>query len=153
MNRPNKSKTVKRNGCFEAIVLTAVGFTALAIVIPMFVTIKMPNQPAHAKSLLEYIYKECAVKAAKGEGNDLRLSSLNSFKKFFNYSYGWRLSSVDSRTPPDPSQECLKASLAVIPPSYKAFKQLEFRMSSQIQNHQKSCITREGDQRDDWSCE
>lgn len=152
MNWPLKSKPVKRNGCFEGCVLLVVGAIAAAIALPSFLTIKHNDPIKGAKLILMNIYKECVyLQATKKEGASLSLLYMDSMQPPVPRHLDWEIVDLESRNSLDPGQDCFRADLLAIPIRSKSYKQLAYGLN--LQNGQKSCITRDGEKHDDWSCE
>ena len=132
----------------EVLTWTCIGAFALAFVVPAFFRTKEPSiSPIlGSKGALNRLYKRCFVLHSRGE-KDLSLKSLE-----INTSKYWHVVDADSRVSPDLDLACFEAHLLAIPTaSYESYEQLAYGLN--LENGQKSCITRGGDKRDDWSCE
>ena len=148
MNWPLKSKPVKRNGCFDGCVLLLVGAIAAAVALPSFLTVKSSHPIEDVKMALAGSAKECAVLTARKEKN--LIINLTYLQRFAPRYLDWQIVDLESRSRLDPDQDCNEAHLLAVP-TEKIWKKLAFGLS--LQNYQKSCVTRDGEKRDDWSCE
>ena len=152
MNWPPKSKPVKRNGCFEGCVLLVVGAMAVVIALPSFLTIKANDPVKGVKLVLMNVYKECAyLQATKKEGTSLSLLYMDSMQPPVPRHLDWEIVDLESRNSLNPDQDCFRADLLAIPIHSESYKQLAYGLN--LQNGQQSCVTRDGEKRDDWSCE
>ena len=151
MNWPPKSKPVKRNGCFEGCVLLVAGAIAAAIALPSFLTIKSNHPIDDVKMALAGSAKECAVLTEREEKNlIINLTYLQGMHPPGPHHLDWQIVDLESRSRLDPDQDCNDAHLLAIP-TEKHWNKLAFGLN--LQNYQKSCVTRDGEKRDDWSCE
>ena len=118
----------------------------------MFLTIKHDNPIKGVKLVLMNVYKECAyLQATKQEGMSLSLLYMDSMQPPVPRHLDWELVDLESRNSLDPDQDCFRAGLLVIPIASKSYRQLAYGLN--LQNGQQSCVTRDGEKRDDWSCE
>ena len=141
-----------RRGCFSAIVFSLFGLVVLAWAVPIFLTIKHDNPIKGVKLFLMNIYKECAyLQATKQEGMSLSLLYMDSMQPPVPRHLDWELVDLESRNSLDPDQDCFRAGLLAIPIASKSYRQLAYGLN--LQNGQQSCVTRDGEKRDDWSCE
>ena len=141
-----------RRGCIEAVAWTSIWAIALAAAVPQFLTIKVKPPIPTVKDGLKDIHKECVFLQASGaEGRALNLLNLGTVKDFVPPYIAWRIVDKENKVFLDPDQACFKAHLLAIPTDSKdSYNQLAYGLD--LANGQKSCITREGDKRDDWSC-
>ena len=123
------------------------GYIVISVATPM-----KPRQEYAVKTLLESTYKTCLVLISKGEENpNLDLTDLQQNNSLGPRNLDWEIVDMKSRTQLDPDQNCSKAHLlAVTTKNEKFWKQLAYGLN--LQNGQKSCVSREGDNRDNWSC-
>ena len=136
-----------RRGCFEGCVLLVVGAIAVAIAAPMYMTIKEDDPRNTLRSILQNAYKECAYHMARtDEGlpvRDLQLTELakNSYWEVFDLKTGGQL---------DLNAGCNETKV-LAKPLAAHYGKLAYGLDL-IEGY-KSCITRDGEKRDDWSCE
>lgn len=135
-------------GCFLLVVGGAVAAIALAIALPKFVTYRTVHPQHKIKTELKNAYKECAYILAK-DGYSLPLRDLNLIEEFTAGS-GSTVFELYKGDRFDLNAECDKTRL-VGKPSDADYGKLAYGLD--LGNGDKSCITRSGDEREDWSCE
>ena len=156
MNWPPKSRPVKRNGCFEGCVLLVVGAIAAAIAIPSLMTIKRSPLEDTLRGHLANSYKECAYHLARFKEDlpvrDLALTKwANKSNRWWEDESGrWKVFDLKTRSRLDLNAGCT-ASKVLAKPLAAHYGELAY--SIDLGNGDKSCITRTGEARDDWSCE
>ena len=140
---------MKRFGCFDLVLLgfvAAVGFFLYQGNQPLMDS--RAYGPEGAQSMLANFYKQCAYLTQMAEvGKTPSLSDLQPG----NY-YEWQIVDLESRSQLDTDQDCNEAHLLAVATKYEDYwGKLTYGLN--FQNGQQSCITREGEKRDDWSCE
>ena len=142
-----------RRELIDALILTSIGAFVLAIVVPGFFAVRTEPPIPIVKGSLKSIYKECTIlQAREVDGLNLNLLYLQAMQPPVPHYLDWRIVDFNSGDALDPDQDCFEAHLLAIPTSrQKFYKQLAYGLN--IQNAKKSCFTREGVKREDWSCE
>ena len=109
-------------------------------------------QASSIKAQLVSAHKNCAVLIYNGETNFNHNLIGWPFSTDSKHHPDWRIVDFETRGPLNPDQQCSEAHLlAVTTKNQKYWQKLAYGFN--LQNAQKSCVTRDGDSRDDWSCE
>ena len=140
-----------RRGCFDATVLVGFGFVLALVAVTHYVDFGADPPVGRVKNIISNLYKQCVyLQAYKGQGADISLVSLDDFKSFEQAFPAWSLVDYKSKSKLDAKQQCFGVVIAALPPQ-NIYGRLEIGLD--MHNGQKSCITRDGEKRDDWSCE
>ena len=146
MNRPIKSKNVKRNGCRQGFfLLTAGGIVATlaAIVSLPLLSIKEPDHGTALRKHLALNYKLCAFYLAR----DGKAPFVHELELEMNDSL-WKLVDLETGSQLDLNNGCNKTK--VLGKLLPRFGKLAYGLD--LGNGNKSCVTRSGEEREDWSC-
>ena len=136
-----------RRGCFEGCVLLVLGAIAAAIAIPSCMTIKEHDHRTLLRNHLATNYKLCAFYLAR-DGKALFVRELLALDTKNNDL--WKLFDLETGGHLDLNADCNKTKvLGKILDAH--FGKLAYGLD--LSNGDKSCITRTGEARDDWSCE
>ena len=126
------------------------GYIVFSIATPMYDDPKPLQVVSVMKNTLATVYKECIVLTANGEEN--LNQNLTFLPKIEPGNDGWQIVDLESRSQLDLDQDCNEAHLlAVTTKDQEFWGQLAIGLN--LQEGQKSCVTRDGEKRDDWSCE
>ena len=145
-----------RRGCFEGCVLLVVGAIAAAIAIPSCMTIKRSPLQDTLRGHLANSYKECVYHLARFK-EDLPVHDLG-LTKLANKSNGWwedksdrwKVFDLKTRSQPNLNAGC-NTTKVLAKPLAAHYGKLAYGLD--LANGDKSCVTRTGEARDDWSCD
>lgn len=143
---------MKRSGCLEGcFLLTVGGFVvaiAAAIAIPGFVTVKVPPVLPKLRTNLKEAYKECAYHLARYY-NDLPVREL-SLAQWAKNTKQWKVFDLKTGGQLDLNVGFNKTKVLgrLVEAQYG-----KLAYGLDLDNGDKSCITRSGEEREDWSCE
>ena len=142
---------MKRNGCLDGCLLLALGgfvvAIAAAVAIPMFVDINNDPPQNTLRNHLHNAYKECAIHLAlSGEALPVRDLDLT---KWLSNPYAWEVYDFKTGDQLDLNAGCNETKVLgkLVEDRYG-----NLAYSLNLGNGVKSCVTRSGEKRDNWSC-
>ena len=145
-----------RRGCFEGCVLLVVGAIAAAISIPSCMTVRRSPLQDTLRGHLANSYKECAFHLARFEEDlpvrDLALTKwADKSNRWWEEKSGrWKVFDLKTRSQLDLNAGC-NTTKVLAKPLAAHYGELAYGLD--LANGDKSCVTRTGEARDDWSCD